>query len=176
MWQGKTGTDWYLVMAGEVEVLVNDVGVRKLGKYSWFGEGAALSGNNLRNASCVATMKTTVLKLDGTLCEKLFPWLPFTKVYQNRCITNVLKELPLPLMKNLHDSDAAAIEGLFRVQSFRQGDTVVTQGAPVTHFYIMTKGEVSVLQHPDPLPNGPLPPSGSQGSLNGGMGDGATPP
>jgi hypothetical protein len=114
--QGKTGTDWYLVMAGDVDVVVNDVRVRTLGKHSWFGEGAALSGNNLRNASCVAATKTTVLKLDGTLCEKLFPWLPFTKVYQNRCITNVLKELPLPLLKSLHESDAAQLEGLFRVQ------------------------------------------------------------
>ena len=42
--QGKTGTDWYLVMAGDVDVVVNDVRVRTLGKHSWFGEGAALSG------------------------------------------------------------------------------------------------------------------------------------
>jgi hypothetical protein len=57
------GTDWYLVFAGRVDVIVDDVLVKTLGKFAWFGEGAALSGNKLRNASCVAASKVTVLQV-----------------------------------------------------------------------------------------------------------------
>jgi hypothetical protein len=63
--------------------------------------------------------------------------------------------------------------------SFKRGDTVVSQGAPAQHFYVMTKGEATVLQL-GPLPFASpyaspsaspmrLPPGGSSHSMNGMM-------
>jgi hypothetical protein len=54
------------------------------------------------------------LQLGSTACAKLFPRLPFTTVYHNRCIKTVLSELPIPLMANLQEEDVAAINPLFQ--------------------------------------------------------------
>lgn len=59
--QGDVGKDWYIILEGSVDIQKDGVSVRHLARGMWFGESAAVTGNAVRNADCVATIKSDLL-------------------------------------------------------------------------------------------------------------------
>ncbi len=70
MKQGELGTSMYIIVQGEVEVIIDDKVVVKLGEKSIFGELAALDPEP-RSATIRTTKDTLVFKIESTVIYNL---------------------------------------------------------------------------------------------------------
>ncbi|MBN2825231.1 MAG: cyclic nucleotide-binding domain-containing protein [Campylobacterales bacterium] len=68
--QGEIGTSMYIIVRGEVEVIIDDKVVARLGEKSIFGELAALDPEP-RSAAIKATQDTLVFKIESTVMYNL---------------------------------------------------------------------------------------------------------
>ncbi len=70
MRQGEIGTSMYIIVRGEVEVIIDDKVVARLGEKSIFGELAALDPEP-RSAAIKTTQDTLVFKIESSVLYNL---------------------------------------------------------------------------------------------------------
>eukprot|EP00241_Pyramimonas_parkeae_P014662 CAMPEP_0114327148 /NCGR_PEP_ID=MMETSP0059-20121206/30140_1 /TAXON_ID=36894 /ORGANISM="Pyramimonas parkeae, Strain CCMP726" /LENGTH=1129 /DNA_ID=CAMNT_0001456243 /DNA_START=206 /DNA_END=3595 /DNA_ORIENTATION=- len=152
--QGDVGKDWYIILEGSVDIQKDGVSVRHLARGMWFGESAAVTGNAVRNADCVATIKSDLLVLSGADCEEVFQKLPFAHTYNNRLMHAAVTKIPIPILQSMEATDIENIQLKYTKMEFAPGEYIVRQNALADSYLVITKGEVLVVHTTPPQQQG----------------------
>ena len=143
--QGDLGDNLYVLEKGKVDIMIRTAdgkGMRKLDTLKkpgkCFGE-LALLYDTPRNASVVAADKTTLWVLDRITFRRILRNVTELRLKQyEEFLASV--ELLAPLSKQERSKIAEALDTL----SFKDGDTIVTQGERGEAMYFIASGTVKV--------------------------------
>lgn len=142
--QGEEATKFYLLEEGEVAILHNGVQMGKLEPGGYFGTNALLdSGAYQFTYRTLSRVKALVIER-----EKFDPLLRADttlsrQVNSGAAERQLLKQMPL--FSSLSPQQLATVDARLQHQSVAAGETIVEQGQPRTHLFIVVSGAVDVL-------------------------------
>jgi CRP-like cAMP-binding protein len=146
--QGERGDEFYVIAAGDADVVVRERGedqtVEDLAVGDYFGERALL-GDGLRRATVHAV---TPLKLLVFSADAFWKELAGTMAWETRLRMALgererLEELPIFAGMGSRQLDLLAVK--LQVREVAAGETVIRQGDPGDTFHIVREGELEVM-------------------------------
>jgi cGMP-dependent protein kinase 1 len=138
--QNQTGNNFFIVITGKLDVIVNGNKVNTLVRRDSFGE-LALLHNTPRSATIIAIEETTLWGLDRKTFRKALETVNAQNYLENQQFIEIV-----PLFKILTSSQKDALVGSLSTLKFRVGEKVVNEGDPGDLFYIIKEGTVSCTQ------------------------------
>lgn len=151
--QGDKGDDFYIISKGAVEVIEESpqgervLATLKAGQY--FGE-IALRKDQVRNATVRALSPVDVLKLDHREFDDLVAKSDLSREQIDReirrRISTVYEKYLMRALPTLSDAELHDVIAKADVEQYKGGDVVIKQGDIGEFFYIISKGEVDVIE------------------------------
>ena len=138
--QDQMGNNYFIVVSGQLEVIVNGKSINILNPRDSFGE-LALLHNTPRTASIVTLEKTTLWGLDRNTFRTALETINAQNYEENKQFIETV-----PLFKVLTNSQKELLVSSLSTLKFRQGDKVVSEGDTGDLFYIIKEGIVSCSQ------------------------------
>lgn len=135
--QEQMGNNYFIVVSGQLEVIVNGKSINILKPRDSFGE-LALLHNTPRTASIVTLEKTTLWGLDRNTFRTALESINAQNYQENRQFIETV-----PLFKVLTNTQKDSLVSSLSTLKFRQGEKVVTEGDTGDLFYIIKEGIVS---------------------------------
>jgi len=139
---GEAGKDFFLLLGGTVDVVINNERVARLSTGDFFGE-MSLMYDQPCNATIRAISPVRALLVPGNIFLQMIRSCPLgknlPKMHQLRPIllqVGAFRDLPSEIQNNI---SFAAEE-----QSFAEGDIIIRQGEVGDKFYVIKKGRVSI--------------------------------
>ena len=150
--KGDAASSMYVIAEGEVEVLLEDGAVARLGSGDFFGEMslfARAKDGPRRGATVRTSAPTQLLELRLEVLTALIEADPtilsvVLRVFGERLIANVLRHAEP--FDALTEPERKALGAKFRPMNVRRGDVLIAQGAPAPSLFILIQGEVDVLR------------------------------
>ncbi len=137
--QGDEGDLFYVVHSGQAEVYVNDKLVKTYTDGESFGE-LALIYNTPRAATIKAASESIKLwAIDRTTFRTI---LMGQTIKRRNAYEEFLKNVEI--LKTLNDYERLTIADALQAETWRNGDSIVTQGETGHSFYIISEGHVLV--------------------------------
>lgn len=160
--EGDQGDYFYIVENGTLDVFKQPEGTPaadalsaspdKLGdKVTSYGPGASFGELALlymqpRAASIKATSDCTLWALDRVTFRSI---LVETNFHRRVMLEHFLKQVPL--LQHLREADLLRVMDAIEIQTYKDGEVVVREGEPGTHFYIVVNGIAEVRKEGEPL-------------------------
>lgn len=143
--QGDFGDEMYLIMQGEVDILIEKEGktttVCTLGAGTVFGELAILY-NCKRTASCKAKSACSVWAIDRKSVQTIVKFMG-----QERLEEYVRLLLTVDKLKHLPRGTLMRIADCFEAQTYQKGDYIIREGDYGDIFYVIQQGKVKVTKN-----------------------------
>ena len=138
--QEQVGNNYFIVISGKLEVIVNGKIVNRLEPRDSFGE-LALLHNTPRSATIITIEKTTLWGLDRKTFRTALETVNAQNYQENRQFIE-----SVPIFHILTNSQKDALVGSLSTLKFRSGEKVVSEGDPGDLFYLIKDGTVSCTQ------------------------------
>ncbi|XP_055352410.1 cAMP-dependent protein kinase type I-alpha regulatory subunit-like [Paramacrobiotus metropolitanus] len=141
--QGDEGDNFYVIEAGQVDILVNEAYVGSLSEGASFGELALIYGTP-RAATIIA--KSDKVKLFGIDRNTYRRILMGSTIRKRKRYEEFLSKVPI--LESLDKWERLTIADALEPCSFEDGQTVITQGDRGEDFFIILEGNAVVYQIP----------------------------
>ncbi|MBK9713453.1 MAG: cyclic nucleotide-binding domain-containing protein [Kouleothrix sp.] len=148
--QGEVGREFFILLEGEVDVLVARPGggetrIDHLRAGQWFGEGA-LTGNGVRSATVSAThdAPVAVAALDADDFHRLVDSSPALRERLGQIVERNQIRNQLQALTALDFHSLVEMTNDLRAQTFPPGATILQQGALGETFFLILEGNVDV--------------------------------
>lgn len=135
--QNQEGNNFFIVITGKLEVVINGKVVNTMNAKDSFGE-LALLHNTPRSATVLTLEKTTLWGLDRKTFRNALETVNAQNYQENRQFID-----SVPLFQILTNSQKDALVGSLSTLKFRTGEKVVIEGDPGDLFYLIKEGLVS---------------------------------
>ena len=139
--QGSSGSNFFIISSGKLEVLVNGSRVNILGIGDSFGE-LALLHDSPRSASVHTIEKVSMWGLDRKSFRSAVESVNAQNYRENKTFIDTV-----PLFSVLTSIQRDSLVASLSTLKFRSNDIIVKEGDPGDLFYIIKDGDVSCSQH-----------------------------
>lgn len=136
--QGTMGSHFYIIHSGEFEVIINGNPVNKMRKGKAFGE-IALIHNTARSASVRAVKDGTLWAVNRATFRNTLKQLSSRNFAQNRAFLDSVK-----IFEMLTENQKSMIANALVVETFENGEPIVTKGDKGNVLYIIKEGTAQV--------------------------------
>ncbi|MEQ8677675.1 MAG: cyclic nucleotide-binding domain-containing protein [Aggregatilineales bacterium] len=151
--QGEIADDFYILAKGTVEVVEEtpdgDHVVATLTSGNYFGE-IGLRKNAPRTATVRATSFVEVLALDHQEFADLVSGSDLSRDEIDKHVTErvgrIYQQYVSKALPSLSDSELASVTEQLTAEKYNAGQTIIQQGDTAGDFYVVTHGEVEVLE------------------------------
>jgi len=140
MKQGDAGDNFYIVDQGEVEIIINEECVSKIGEGGSFGELALIYGTP--RAATVKAMST--VKLWGIDRDSYRRILMDSTIKKRKMYEDLLSKVSI--LANLDEWERMTVADALEDVTFEDGTEVVKQGDHGDNFFIIVEGMATVTQ------------------------------
>jgi CRP-like cAMP-binding protein len=149
--QGERGDEFYVVRNGTLEIVETgedgiDRTVRRLDRGRSFGEAALLEGIR-RTATVRAVDPSEVFAIDKGTFDRVFAPNVELSEEVRRLLMSVSELRALPPFAGLDEADAGRLLRGATWRSFAAGEQIVKQGDEGDAFYVISSGQVDVIQN-----------------------------
>jgi len=135
--QGDTGDNFYVVEAGEFDILIDGVGkVATRGPGTSFGEKALLYGCP-RAATCLATTEALLWAVDRVTFRHMI-----ANTEESNLAANKRALRGVPILSSLSESQLSTLSSVVEVVEFKPGDVIIRKGDTGDSFYMVKSGDV----------------------------------
>ena len=154
--QGETATKFYVILEGEVEILQETPDqpaklLRRMGRGEYFGEIGLLQGGERTATVRVAKdSEVKVMVIEETLFRLLIADSDLTNTDVARRLHQRIMTSHLAIaLPNLSTARITEILAAVEVVRYGPNSNIVQQGESADRFYLISKGQVAVINHQD---------------------------
>jgi CRP-like cAMP-binding protein len=152
--QGEIADDFYILAKGSVDIIEESATgervVATLSSGQYFGE-IGLRKSAPRTATVRANSFVEVLKLDHKEFADLVSRSELSREdidsHVNHRVARIYGQYLAKALPTLNESDLSSVSGQLAAESFSNGQVIINQGDSSGDFYVVTKGEVEVLEN-----------------------------
>lgn len=150
--QGDPANEFYIIVRGEVEVVTHhpsgeEIVVGRLGEGQYFGEMGLMEGGT-RTATVRATPDSNVVLMQ--LDRDSFSSLMRDSKMTNQGVAHLIRQRTMSLSMSqlgLEAEQLVDLESKYELLAYEPGEIIIRPGDPADKFFIVTQGQVEVVDH-----------------------------
>ncbi|KAJ3218878.1 hypothetical protein HK099_004902 [Clydaea vesicula] len=142
--QGDEGSNWFVVLVGEMIIIINGVTVGNIVPGFGFGELALIQSHGVRAATIMSSTSSVLLRIEKSDYNRILRY-----EHKRDRLEKVTMLRKLPVFSNLSELDIHSFSDCISIKSFKKGQIILKENDTLDEFCFIKKGTLSVWKNFD---------------------------